>query len=103
MYHHQCDQFAIGDVVLPKKSFVIVQTGVRELVCRELPIPQIDANSAILRIEACGICGSDYEQYEGLLGAPIPAVPGHEPWVASRRLVTMPPGAGTSMWAIVLR
>lgn len=79
MYHHQCDQFAIGDVVLPKKSFVIVQTGVRELVCRELPIPQIDANSAILRIEACGICGSDYEQYEGLLGAPIPAVPGHEP------------------------
>ena len=45
----------------------------------DLPIPDIDADSAILRLEACGICGSDYEQFEGLLRTPMPVVPGHEP------------------------
>ncbi len=66
-------------VMLPKTSFAMVQTGVRELSGQDIPLPQIDDNSAILQIEACGICGSDYEQYEGVLGTPMPVVPGHEP------------------------
>jgi len=45
----------------------------------DLPLPEIDADSGLLRIEACGICGSDYEQYEGVLRTPMPVVPGHEP------------------------
>lgn len=53
--------------MLPKKSMAMVQTAPRKLEARELPIPQIADDSAILRIEACGICGSDYEQYEGAL------------------------------------
>ncbi|MCG8592394.1 MAG: zinc-binding dehydrogenase [Proteobacteria bacterium] len=57
----------------------MVQTAVRRLEPREFPIPDIDDDSALLRVEACGICGSDYEQFEGMLPAPIPAVPGHEP------------------------
>jgi threonine dehydrogenase-like Zn-dependent dehydrogenase len=65
--------------MLPKTSFAMVQTGVRELRGRDIPLPQIDDDSAILQIEACGICGSDYEQYEGVLGTPMPVVPGHEP------------------------
>jgi threonine dehydrogenase-like Zn-dependent dehydrogenase len=32
-----------------------------------------------LRIEACGICGSDVEQYDGTLRLPYPVIPGHEP------------------------
>jgi threonine dehydrogenase-like Zn-dependent dehydrogenase len=65
--------------MLPKTSFSMVQTGKRTLEPRDLPIPDIDSDSAILQIEACGICGSDYEQYEGALPAPLPVVPGHEP------------------------
>ena len=65
--------------MLPKTSFAMVLTGVRELQGQDLPMPQIDADSAILQIEACGICGSDYEQFEGVLGTPMPVVPGHEP------------------------
>ncbi len=65
--------------MLPKKSLAMVQTAVRTLERRDLPIPDIDDNSAILKVEACGICGSDYEQYEGVLGTPMPVVPGHEP------------------------
>ena len=63
----------------PAKTLAMVQTGVRKLEPRDLPIPEIDDESALLRIEACGICGSDYEQYEGLLRTPMPVIPGHEP------------------------
>jgi len=62
-----------------KKSRVVVQTAPRALEMRELPIPEIDADSALLRIEACGICGSDAEQYTGVLPMRLPVVPGHEP------------------------
>lgn len=57
----------------------MVQTEARKLEGRDIPIPDIDENSAILRLEACGICGSDYEQFEGMLRTPMPVIPGHEP------------------------
>ncbi len=63
----------------PAKTLAMVQTGVRVLEPRDLPIPEIDDESALLRVEACGICGSDYEQYEGKLRTPMPVIPGHEP------------------------
>jgi len=65
--------------MLPKKTMAIVQTGPHTLEARDLPIPPISDDSAILRIEACGICGSDYEQYEGALSVRFPVIPGHEP------------------------
>ena len=65
--------------MLPKKTLVMVQTDRRKLEPRDLPIPEIGDESALLRIEACGICGSDYEQYDGVLKTPMPVVPGHEP------------------------
>jgi threonine dehydrogenase-like Zn-dependent dehydrogenase len=65
--------------ILPKTSFAMVQTGVRTLEPRDVPIPEIDDDSAILQLEACGICGSDYEQFDGVLRTPVPVIPGHEP------------------------
>jgi threonine dehydrogenase-like Zn-dependent dehydrogenase len=62
-----------------RKTLAMVQTAPRRLEPRELPIPEIDADTALLRVEACGICGSDYEQFEGLLRTPMPVIPGHEP------------------------
>jgi threonine dehydrogenase-like Zn-dependent dehydrogenase len=58
-----------------------VQTGPRQIDIREFPRPVIGADDgALLRIEACGICGSDVEQYKGNLGRQsLPMVPGHEP------------------------
>lgn len=64
---------------MTQKSRAIVQTGPHKLEMRELPIPEIDDGSALLRVEACGICGSDVEQYEGVIGVDWPLVPGHEP------------------------
>ena len=64
---------------VPQTSFAMVQTANRRLEPKDLPVPDIDQDSALLRLEACGICGSDYEQFEGLLRTPVPVVPGHEP------------------------
>src|SRR2546421_12475630 len=62
----------------------VVLTKPKTLEAREFPRPAIGADDALLRIEACGICGSDYEQYEGAQPphedyTPYPAIPGHEP------------------------
>ena len=64
---------------MARKTLAMVQTAPRTLEPQELPIPEIRDDTALLRIEACGICGSDYEQYEGVLRTPMPVIPGHEP------------------------
>jgi threonine dehydrogenase-like Zn-dependent dehydrogenase len=57
----------------------MVQHGVRDLRAESFPLPQIGADDALLRVEACGICGSDYEQFDGTLRVRMPVIPGHEP------------------------
>ena len=62
----------------------VVLTKPRTLEAREFARPAIGADDGLLRIEACGICGSDYEQYEGAQPTtedytPFPVIPGHEP------------------------
>src|SRR5215470_14594936 len=62
----------------------VVLTKPRTLEPREFARPAIGADDGLLRIEACGICGSDYEQYEGAQPqhedyTPYPVIPGHEP------------------------
>src|ERR1700743_38190 len=59
----------------------VVQTGPRQMEIREFPRPVIGPDDgARLRVEACGICGSDVEQYKGAMGPRgLPMIPGHEP------------------------
>lgn len=64
---------------MPRTTRAIVQTAPRQLELRELPLPEIDDDSGLLRVEACGICGSDVEQYTGALPVRFPLIPGHEP------------------------
>jgi threonine dehydrogenase-like Zn-dependent dehydrogenase len=63
----------------PRTSRAVVQTAPRRLELRDVPIPDIDDDSALLRVEACGICGSDAEQWTGVLPVRLPVIPGHEP------------------------
>jgi threonine dehydrogenase-like Zn-dependent dehydrogenase len=61
-----------------------VLVGPRAIEVREFDLPGIGPDDALLRVEACGICGTDYEQYEGEVPpheyyTPYPVVPGHEP------------------------
>jgi threonine dehydrogenase-like Zn-dependent dehydrogenase len=59
----------------------VVQTGPRQMEIREYPRPVLGPTTgAVLRVEACGICGSDVEQYKGAMGTRgLPMIPGHEP------------------------
>jgi 2-desacetyl-2-hydroxyethyl bacteriochlorophyllide A dehydrogenase len=58
----------------------MVQTAPKTLELREFEIPETGADDALLRVEACGICGTDYELYDGALPMlKLPLIPGHEP------------------------
>ena len=56
----------------------LVLEAPRQLVERRLALPSIGGDDALLRVEACGLCGTDHEQYTGHLPGPGPFVPGHE-------------------------
>jgi alcohol dehydrogenase len=63
-------------------AFAAVLTGPRTFEHREFPLPEISDDDGLLRVEANGLCGTDYDQYLGELhlgpfGKP-PIVPGHE-------------------------
>ncbi len=65
------------------KTRAAVQTAARTIELAELVVPAIGPAEALLRVEGNGICGTDYEQYEGVLEKAgifrYPLIPGHEP------------------------
>jgi len=64
-------------------SRAVVQTGPGHFEVHEFGVPEIAPDDGILRMELCGICGSDIEQYDGRFDAigwtKGPTIPGHEP------------------------
>ena len=45
---------------------------------RQLSSPSVSDDDALLRVEACGLCGTDHEQYTGTLHPGYAFIPGHE-------------------------
>ena len=56
----------------------LVLEGPRKLVPREFAIPEVGEDTGLVRVEACGLCGTDHEQYTGDLSGGYAFVPGHE-------------------------
>jgi L-iditol 2-dehydrogenase len=55
-------------------------TGVHEVDVRETEEPSLDSRGAVIRVEACGICGTDARTFfNGDPRAPSPWILGHEP------------------------
>ncbi|HWB67785.1 MAG TPA: zinc-binding dehydrogenase [Mycobacteriales bacterium] len=50
----------------------------RRLALREFALPEIGDDDGVLRVEACGLCGTDHEEFSGALPAGFAFVPGHE-------------------------
>ena len=50
----------------------------RSLVVREFPVPTVGDDDALVRVLACGLCGTDHEQYTGELAGGFAFIPGHE-------------------------
>jgi threonine dehydrogenase-like Zn-dependent dehydrogenase len=62
------------------KARAVVQVGEKRFELQQFDLPRIGADDALMRIEACGICGSDVDQYDGKLNGllSLPMIPGHE-------------------------
>jgi len=56
----------------------LVLEAPRRLTIREFPLPTPGDDDALLRVAACGLCGTDHEQYTGELSGGFAFVPGHE-------------------------
>jgi threonine dehydrogenase-like Zn-dependent dehydrogenase len=65
------------------KARAVLQVADRRLELDEVEVPRIGPDEALLRVEACGLCGSDIEQFRGAFTAKgivsYPLIPGHEP------------------------
>jgi alcohol dehydrogenase len=56
----------------------LVLEAPRQFATRSFAAPVTHDNDALLRIEACGLCGTDHEHYTGELFPGFAFVPGHE-------------------------
>jgi D-arabinitol dehydrogenase (NADP+) len=56
----------------------IVYDAPRRFQYKDVPEPQIEADDILVRINACGVCGTDLHIHEGEFGPRFPLIPGHE-------------------------
>ncbi len=56
----------------------LVLTAPRTLERRSFERPAVGDGDGILRVEACGLCGTDHELFAGVLPSRFAFVPGHE-------------------------
>ncbi|MHB8438611.1 MAG: zinc-dependent alcohol dehydrogenase [Acidimicrobiales bacterium] len=61
-----------------RDAAALVLEGPGRLVLRHLERPGVSDDTAWVRVEACGLCGTDHEQFSGHLPAGFAFVPGHE-------------------------
>jgi threonine dehydrogenase-like Zn-dependent dehydrogenase len=62
------------------KTLAALLVAPRKIELREFPLPEIDSESGLAKIEITGVCGADWPIYTGDLAqfAPPPLIPGHE-------------------------
>lgn len=76
--------------MIPSTSRAVILDAPRTLRLVDLPIPQsLPDDHALLRVEANGLCGTDWERFTGANPVGFSHVPGHEPvgtlaWVGDR-------------------
>src|SRR5204863_5532298 len=74
-------QRRLPDRLMPETMRVVELPAVGSaLRLAERPVPEPGAGQALVRVEACGVCGSDVFLQKGGFGAAVsyPLVPGHE-------------------------
>ena len=56
----------------------IVYDAPRQFQYRDVPEPKIESDDVLVRIDACGLCGTDLHIHEGEFAPNFPLIPGHE-------------------------
>ena len=52
--------------------------GIKNIAVKELPLPKINDDDLIIKVGACGVCGTDFHIFNGEASAKVPIVIGHE-------------------------
>lgn len=61
----------------PKVKSMVLE-GPRKISMRQFDMPSTGPEDALLKVEMCGVCGSDVSMYNGKLQVPYPIIMGHE-------------------------
>lgn len=65
-------------VSVPKKAKVAMLTSKKNIEVKEFEIPDISDDEMLIKVEGCGICGTDVHEYKNDPFTLIPVVLGHE-------------------------
>ena len=49
---------------IPEKARVAVLTGEKKIEIMELPVPEINDDEVLVKVEQTGICGTDVHEYK---------------------------------------
>lgn len=64
---------------LPRTMKAAVFYGPNDLRLEKVPVPTIGEDDVLLKVDMCGICGTDVHIFRGHFPAPnLPLIPGHE-------------------------
>ncbi|RMZ76204.1 hypothetical protein DV737_g4925, partial [Chaetothyriales sp. CBS 132003] len=63
---------------LPKSMKALKYDAPEKFSVVEVPLPTLRDNDVLLKVKACGVCGTDLHIHEGEFLAKFPLIPGHE-------------------------
>ena len=63
---------------IPKTGKVAVLTALKHFDIREYPIPEVGDDDMLVKVEGCGVCGTDAHEYKNDPFGLIPVALGHE-------------------------
>lgn len=63
---------------IPQKARVAVLTGLEKFEVKEYPIPEVGDDDILVRVEGCGVCGTDAHEFKRDPFSLIPVALGHE-------------------------
>ena len=67
-----------ASAAIPAKSRVAMMTKLEHFELQEYPIPELGDDDILVKVEGCGVCGTDAHEYKRDPFSLIPVVLGHE-------------------------
>lgn len=69
---------ACGEAAIPATAKVAMLTGLEKFEIKEYPMPQVGDDDILVKVEGCGVCGTDAHEFKRDPFGLIPVALGHE-------------------------
>ena len=63
---------------IPKTAKVAMLTAPKKIEVKEFPVPALTDDDILVKVEGCGVCGTDVHEWKGDPFGIIPVTLGHE-------------------------